>query len=79
MAEVDTRAWEEPAIFRLIRQRGAIEQDEMFRAFNMGIGLVVACAAGDGDRVINMLAGAGEPKARRIGQIVSGDRVVRYT
>src|ERR1041384_3585777 len=46
-AEIDTRAWDEPPIFRVIRQRGSIATDEMFRAFNMGIGLIVACAARD--------------------------------
>jgi phosphoribosylformylglycinamidine cyclo-ligase len=77
-AEIDTRAWDEPPIFRVIRQRGDIATDEMFRAFNMGIGLIVACARSDADRVINTVAGAGEPKAKRIGQVVVGERNVKY-
>jgi phosphoribosylformylglycinamidine cyclo-ligase len=78
-AEIDTRAWDEPPIFRLIRQRGDIATDEMFRAFNMGIGLIVACAARDADRVINTVANAGEPKAKRIGVVSAGERAVRYS
>jgi phosphoribosylformylglycinamidine cyclo-ligase len=77
-AEIDTRAWEVPAIFRVIQQRGGIAADEMFRAFNMGVGLIVACAARDADRVINTVAGAGEPHARRIGVVTAGSRSVKY-
>ena len=44
-------------------------RDEMLRAFNMGIGLIVACAAKDAERVINMVARAGEPGAVRIGYV----------
>ena len=77
-AEIDTRAWDEPPIFRVIRQRGSIATDEMFRAFNMGIGLIVACAARDADRVINTVANHGEPKAKRIGIVTAGPRIVRY-
>jgi phosphoribosylaminoimidazole (AIR) synthetase len=50
----------------------------MYRTFNMGIGLVVACTARDADRVISSVARAGEPHARRIGVVVSGERAVRY-
>jgi phosphoribosylformylglycinamidine cyclo-ligase len=77
-AEIDRRAWDVPPIFRVLQQRGSITTDEMFRAFNMGIGLIVACAAKDADRVINTAAANGEPNARRIGTIVPGDRTVRY-
>jgi phosphoribosylaminoimidazole (AIR) synthetase len=50
----------------------------MFRAFNMGVGLVIVCAARDAQRIVNMLSMAGEPNACRLGFIVSGDRSVRY-
>jgi phosphoribosylformylglycinamidine cyclo-ligase len=77
-AEIDLRAWDVPALFRLLQERGQIARDEMFRAFNMGIGLVIVCAARDAERVINMLARAGEPHAVRIGFVVSGNRRVTY-
>ena len=77
-AVVDTRAWETPPIFRLLQERGGISRDEMFRTFNMGIGLAVVCQAEDTDPVIAAIAEAGEPRARRIGSVVRGDRVVRY-
>jgi phosphoribosylformylglycinamidine cyclo-ligase len=77
-AEIDLRAWDVPALFQLLQQRGQIAREEMFRAFNMGIGLVIVCAAREAERVINMLARAGEPHAVRIGFVISGNRQVTY-
>ena len=42
-AKVDTSAWAPPAIFRLIQREGDINADEMFRVFNMGLGMVAVC------------------------------------
>jgi phosphoribosylformylglycinamidine cyclo-ligase len=78
-AEVTRAAWEPPAIFQLLQQRGRIDPDEMFRAFNMGIGLVLVCAAADADVVVAALAAAGESPVYRIGRIVPGDRMVQYS
>jgi len=78
-AEIDLMAWTVPPIFRLLQQRGGIAPDEMRRAFNMGIGLIVACQSRMADRVINLLGGVGEPGAVRLGVVVAGDRTVRYT
>src|SRR5262245_60557685 len=74
-ADVNLNAWTVPPIFRVLQQRGAIARDEMFRAFNMGVGLVIVCAAKDADRVLSA-AGA---DAFRLGAIVAGARTVRYT
>ncbi len=78
-AEIDLRAWNVPAIFRLLQQRGGIATDEMLRAFNMGIGLIVACAARDADGVITSIGRVGESAAIRIGFVVAGNRQVAYT
>ncbi|MHB8838742.1 MAG: phosphoribosylformylglycinamidine cyclo-ligase [Gemmatimonadaceae bacterium] len=40
-AEVDTAAWEVPNVFRTLGEAGGVATDEMFRAFNMGVGMVV--------------------------------------
>src|SRR5882724_744482 len=77
-AEIDLQAWDVPAVFQLLQERGQIAREEMFRAFNMGIGLVIVCGAREAERVINMLARAGEPHAVRIGFVVSGNRTVTY-
>ncbi len=77
-AEVDLDTWSVPPVFRLLQKRGAIPSAEMFRAFKMGVGLVLVCSADDAHRVIDLLAEAGEPNAFRIGTVVAGERSVSY-
>ena len=76
--EINLRAWEPSAIFQLLQQRGAISNDEMFRAFNMGVGLVIVCAAADAALVTDSLLSAGESGAVQLGSVVVGDRRVAY-
>jgi phosphoribosylformylglycinamidine cyclo-ligase len=40
-AELDRRTWQPPEIFRLVARRGAVDEDEMFGTFNMGLGMVL--------------------------------------
>jgi len=77
VAEIRRRAWTTPPIFALLQERGDIGDEEMFRVFNMGIGLVIACAAADADRVVAALEGGGE-RPVRIGAIVTGPKRVIY-
>jgi phosphoribosylformylglycinamidine cyclo-ligase len=78
-AEIDLRAWTVPPVFRFIAERGAIGRAEMYRTFNMGIGLIVASSARDAENVVRTMAGAGEAGAVRIGTVVPGERSVRYS
>jgi phosphoribosylformylglycinamidine cyclo-ligase len=78
-AEVDPAAWSVPPIFALLQRHGNIQRDEMFRTFNMGIGLIVVCAARDVERVMNTVAQGGEPGVVRIGFVLPGDQTVRYS
>ena len=57
-AEVDTSTWEVPALFRIIQAAGDIAEAEMFRTFNMGVGIVVAVAPADAAVVIEVTPGA---------------------
>jgi phosphoribosylformylglycinamidine cyclo-ligase len=75
---IDPGSWPAPPIFRVLQRLGAIEDGEMFRSFNMGIGLVIVCAPGDVDAAGGRLRQAGEPGVRVIGAVEAGDRVVRY-
>jgi len=77
-AEVDRSAWSVPPLFAFIAERAKIAPDEMFRAFNMGIGLIVACEATARDRILDALHAAGETSAVAIGRIVDGESTVRY-
>jgi len=68
-------SWSPPAIFDTLRQAGRVEDAEMFRTFNMGIGYVVIVAAVEADAAAHILRGAGE-KVTKIGEIVAGERGV---
>jgi phosphoribosylaminoimidazole (AIR) synthetase len=57
---------------------GAIDRQEMFRAFNMGVGLVIVCSSSDGTLVLDTLTKGGESGAFRLGTVVAGDRSVKY-
>jgi phosphoribosylformylglycinamidine cyclo-ligase len=77
-ATIHPGTWTEPPIFTLIADLGSIARNEMFRAFNMGIGLIVVCDADRAHEVLAQLAAAGEREARIIGAVTAGDRVIRY-
>jgi phosphoribosylformylglycinamidine cyclo-ligase len=77
-AEIDLHSWTIPPLFQLLQARGSIAREEMFRAFNMGVGLVIVCTSRDAERVLNTLMLGGEPSAFRLGFVVSGERSVRY-
>jgi phosphoribosylformylglycinamidine cyclo-ligase len=77
-ALVDKSAWAPNAVFRYLQRVGSVPEDDMFRTFNMGIGMIIGCAADDESRVAAMLQGAGETRVHRIGRIVEGDPGVVY-
>ena len=75
---IDRRAWEVPPLFQFLWKAGNVPADDMYRSFNMGIGLIIACRPGDADRVTGALRQRGESCPRVIGELVAGDRTVRY-
>jgi phosphoribosylformylglycinamidine cyclo-ligase len=77
-AVVRRRAWDAPAIFRLLAEAGRVPDEDLMRTFNMGIGLIVVVAPADLDRTLGALRAAGETGARVIGETEPGDRRVRY-
>jgi len=60
-----SQSWTVLPIFELIKQRGSVAQDEMYRVFNMGIGMVVICSPGNVDQLTQAL-----PEAKVIGEVV---------
>jgi phosphoribosylformylglycinamidine cyclo-ligase len=74
-AEIAPGSWPIPPIFALLQQWGSVTDFEMFRTFNMGIGMVLVVPEREADEVIEALAVRGE-RAFRIGQVVAGDRNV---
>lgn len=76
-AEIELGAWTVPTLFQLLQRLGAISRDEMFRAFNMGVGLIVVCSAEHSEPLLARLRRS-DRGAVRIGTIVAGDRMVKY-
>jgi phosphoribosylformylglycinamidine cyclo-ligase len=62
--------WERPLLFDILRDAGNVERDEMYRTFNMGIGMVLAVAEQDVEDMIDRLNGLGE-RAWLIGEITA--------
>ncbi len=64
-ANIDTRAWQMPAIFDWLQQQGNIAQEEMWRTFNCGIGMVICVSPDEANTALQQL---GED-AKMIGKI----------
>jgi len=75
-AVVTRGSWEEPAVFSLIKEEGGMADEEMFRVFNMGLGMVLVVSPFYADAVVRRLEKAGE-SARRIGVLARGSGKVR--
>jgi phosphoribosylformylglycinamidine cyclo-ligase len=58
-AVIDLSTWDTPNVFRVLMEAGAVEPAEMYRTFNMGVGMVVICGPSDVDAVLSAAAGAG--------------------
>lgn len=69
-AVVDTRTWTPPPIFPFLERMGEIPLDEMYRTFNMGIGLLVIADEDKAEDISHHFEAVGE-KAFIIGEIVS--------
>ena len=69
--------WEVHPIFKLIRKKAQVDDDEMYRDFNMGLGMVLAVPKKQAEAVMKKAAKLGE-KAYLIGEIVKGKQVVKY-
>jgi phosphoribosylformylglycinamidine cyclo-ligase len=65
---LDRSAWQVPSIFDLVQKRGSIKDEEMYRVFNMGIGMVAICRQETADKLLSCVA-----DARQIGKIVRAD------
>lgn len=70
--EVERGTWEEPPVFGIMQRLGNVADAEMFRTFNMGIGMVVVCSQADRDFLKSSIAGAVE-----IGRVTAGSKEVR--
>jgi phosphoribosylformylglycinamidine cyclo-ligase len=77
-AQVDLSTWTPPPLFEHLQQLGNVDQDEMLRTFNMGIGLIAVIPAEKVKKVKAILNRANE-RHSIIGRIARGERKVSYT
>jgi phosphoribosylformylglycinamidine cyclo-ligase len=70
-ALIDSGSWQRPALFDWLQQQGSIDDVEMWRTFNCGVGMVVCVPAEAAETAIGMLNAAGE-SAWRIGSVAAG-------
>jgi len=71
-ARINTNSWQRPAIFKWLQEQGNVEDFEMLRTFNCGIGMAVCVAADDAEKAIAVITEQGE-QVVQIGEIVAGD------
>jgi phosphoribosylformylglycinamidine cyclo-ligase/phosphoribosylamine--glycine ligase/phosphoribosylformylglycinamidine cyclo-ligase len=71
-ASIDLNSWQIPALWKLIQQRGDISTDEMFRVFNMGIGMI---AIVDKSLAADFQASISE-RTFVIGELIEGEQKV---
>jgi len=63
--QINKDAWQVPHIFRLIQERGRVEDAEMYQVFNMGIGMVIFCSQQQAAELTAAL-----PETQKIGKVI---------
>lgn len=74
-AVIQKQSWEVPPIFNLLQQKGSVEEVEMYRVFNMGVGIVLVVSSDSVAVALKSLSESDE-SAFLLGDIVSGDKGV---
>ena len=77
-AVIDARAWEVPNLFRQLERAGQVDRAEMYRTFNMGVGIVVITDEA-GAQAVEASAASSHLGSWRLGRIERGSGQVRIT
>lgn len=77
-AVVDRRQWEVPRIFSEIQRIGDVDDAEMARVFNLGIGMILIVPGDEAFRALDLLRAAGH-RAVELGTVESGTGSVRFS
>jgi phosphoribosylformylglycinamidine cyclo-ligase len=72
-ARIEVGTWTEPRVFRFLAEQGDIPDVEMYRVFNMGLGMLVVVSRDEANAIPDE---AGDLAVHRVGEIVGGDRHV---
>ncbi len=73
--EIEKGSWRVLPIYELMQSIGNVEEAEMYRAFNMGVGMIIICADADKQHIIAHITEQGED-VREIGRVVQGNKTV---
>jgi len=78
-AQINQSSWQIPAIFNWLQEKGNVEQMEMYRTFNCGVGMVLVVDESELDKSLELLTSLGE-SAWHLGEIVEsqGDQQVSF-
>lgn len=76
-ADIDLDSWELPPVFKWLAQTAGIEQSELLKTFNSGVGMVLSVAADEADALTALLQDAGET-VYTLGTVTKGEGV-RYS
>ena len=74
--EIERGSWPVPAVFSVMQEIGNVAEGEMFRTFNMGVGMVVICSPSDAETVRYHFDSPGSD-CHLIGRVIAGKREVR--
>ena len=69
-------SWTKPKVFKLIADKTSLKEKELYRTFNMGIGMVLILSKKDAQKAIKILAKKHKLKSWIIGKVVKGKRAV---
>jgi len=72
---INQESWTKPPIFPLIQKEGEISDEEMYRTFNMGIGMVLVVPQNDASKVINELKMI-KYNSYIIGKVIKGNKQI---
>jgi len=73
--KINKGSWPIPPLFELLRRLGNVSDGEMYRTFNMGVGMVIVCSPANAGIIESYLRDRGEA-CYRIGEVVTGNREV---
>ena len=59
-AVIDTQSWELPAVFNWLQEQGNVENTEMYRTFNCGVGMIICVPSEKAEEALQILADEGE-------------------
>jgi len=77
-AQIDQSSWTMPAIFDWLQEKGNVTQNEMYKTFNCGVGMLLVVAQADLEQAIKLLNDNGE-KAWHLGSIIAKEKDQQVT